>query len=124
MIATRGFVRTARSSHARLSLFPIDAEALRVGHPRIRLVLIGVVVCRGYQISCLDCSTLAIPGGHEQNFLAGGIPEYVVDIDRAIDLEESGAARVRPVRKTGVEQKAQLSKLLRRVFPEIFNHSR
>lgn len=57
MIATRGFVRTPQSSRARLSLFPTDAEALRVGHPQIRLVLICVLVCRGYCIPCSDCSS-------------------------------------------------------------------
>jgi hypothetical protein len=31
------------------------------------------------------------------------------------------AADVRPVRQTGIEQKAQLSELLRRVFSEVFN---
>ncbi len=57
MIATRGFVRTPQSSHARLSHFPTDAEALRVGHRQIRLVLICVLVCRGYRIPCSDCSS-------------------------------------------------------------------
>src|SRR5271156_4025132 len=57
MIATRGFVRTPHFSRARLSHFPTDAEALRVGHPRIQLVLIYVLVCRGYRIPCSDCSS-------------------------------------------------------------------
>src|SRR5713101_3298535 len=58
MIATRGFVRTPHSSRARLSHFPTDAEALRVGHPQIRLVLICVLACPGYRISCSDFSSL------------------------------------------------------------------
>src|SRR5271169_827351 len=57
MIATRGFVRTPHFSRARLSHFPTDAEALRVGHPRIQLVLICVLACRGYRIPCSDCSS-------------------------------------------------------------------
>src|SRR5271156_785718 len=56
MIATRGFVRTTHFSHARLSHFPSDAVALRVGQPQIQLGLIGVLVCRGYRIPCSDCS--------------------------------------------------------------------
>ena len=58
MIATRGFVRTLRFSRVRLSHFPTDAEALRVGHPQIRLVLICVLVCRGHCIPCSDCSSV------------------------------------------------------------------
>src|SRR5271154_3113751 len=58
MSATRGFVRTPQFSRARLSHFPRDAEALRVGHPRIQLVLICVPVCRGHCISCSDCSSV------------------------------------------------------------------
>jgi hypothetical protein len=54
MIATRGFVR---SSRARLLRFPTYAEVLGVGRLQIRLVLICVLVCRGYRISCLDCSS-------------------------------------------------------------------
>src|SRR5580704_17970158 len=57
MIATRGFVRTLHFFRARLSHFPSDAEALRVWRPRIQLVLICVLVCRGYRIPCLDCSS-------------------------------------------------------------------
>ena len=56
MIATRGFVRTPRSSRARLSHFPIDAEALRVGRLQNRLVLICVLFCRGYRIPCSGSS--------------------------------------------------------------------
>ena len=56
MIATRGFVRTPHFSRARLSHFPSDAEAPRVGHPRIQLVLICVLVCRGYRIPSSDYS--------------------------------------------------------------------
>jgi hypothetical protein len=56
MIATRGFVRIAHSLRVRRSLFPTDAEALRAGHPQIRLALICVLVCRGYRIPCSDCS--------------------------------------------------------------------
>jgi hypothetical protein len=67
---------------------------------------------------------LAVPRGHEQNIVAGGVPEYVVDIGRAIDFKQTRATGVRPVRQTSVEQKAQLSKLLRCVFSEVFNHSR
>src|SRR5271170_444496 len=57
MIATRGFVRTTHFSHAHPSHFPSDAEALRVGHPRIQLGQNCVLVCRGYRIPCSDCSS-------------------------------------------------------------------
>src|SRR5580692_1073159 len=60
MIATRGFVRTTHFSRARLSHFPTDVEALRVGHPQIRLVLICVLVCRGHCIPCSACSSVAL----------------------------------------------------------------
>jgi hypothetical protein len=65
---------------------------------------------------------LAIPGGYEQYFVAEGIPEYVVDVGRSIDFKETGAAGVRSVQQTSIEEKAQLSKLLGRVFPEVFNY--
>jgi hypothetical protein len=65
---------------------------------------------------------LVIPGGHERYFVAEGISEHVVDIGRSIDFRETGAAGVRSVQQTSIEEKAQLSKLLRRVFPEVFNY--
>ena len=67
---------------------------------------------------------MTVPGGHEQNFVAEGIPKYVVDIGRPIDFKETRAAGVWSFQQTSVEQKAQLGKLLRRVFPKVFNHSR
>jgi hypothetical protein len=45
---------------------------------------------------------LAVPGSHEQNFVAERISEYVVDIGRAIDFKETRAAGVCPV-QTNVE---------------------
>src|SRR5271170_3648221 len=57
MIATRGFVRTTHFSHAHPSHFPSDAEALRVGHPRIQLGQNCVLVCRGHRIPSSDCSS-------------------------------------------------------------------
>jgi hypothetical protein len=66
---------------------------------------------------------LVVPGSHQQNFAAEGIPEHIVDIGRAIDFKETRATGVCPV-QTNVEQKAQLGKLLRRVFSKIFNHLR
>ena len=65
-----------------------------------------------------------MPGCHEQNFVAEGIPEYVIDIGRPIDFKETRAASVWSFRQTSVEQKTQFGKLLRCVFSEIFNHSR
>jgi hypothetical protein len=56
--------------------------------------------------------------------VAEGIPQYVVDIGRAIDFKETKAAVVRSVRQTSVEQKTQLGELLRRVFSEVFDHLR
>src|ERR1700691_5400543 len=56
MIATRGFGQTPLSSRVRLSLRPIDAEALRVGHLRIPLVPSFALVCRGCRIPCSNCS--------------------------------------------------------------------
>jgi hypothetical protein len=67
---------------------------------------------------------LTVPSGHQQNFLAEGITKYVVDLGRAIDFKETKVAGVRPVRQTSVEQKAQLSELLRGVFSEVFDHLR
>ena len=64
---------------------------------------------------------MAVPGSHEQNFVAERIPEYVVDIGRPIDLKETRPAGVCPI-QTNVEEKAQLGKLLRRVFPKVLNH--
>src|SRR5271155_5846576 len=54
MIATRGFVRTPQFSHARLSHFPTDAAAPRVGHPQIQLARTFVLVCRGHRIPSSD----------------------------------------------------------------------
>src|SRR5271157_2681069 len=86
----------------------------------IRLNLLSCRACAGYE-SCHRFA-LAIPDGHKQYFAAKGIPEYVVDIGRSIDFKEIGAAGVRSVQQTGIEEKTQLSKLLRRVCPEIFNN--
>ena len=66
---------------------------------------------------------LAVPDSHEHNFVAERVPEYVVDVGRAIDFKETRTAGVCPV-QTSVEQKAQLCKLPRRVMAQIFNHSR
>lgn len=63
---------------------------------------------------------LAVPGSHEQNFVAKRVSEYVVDIGRAFDFKETRAAGVCPVHAS-VEQKTQLGELLRRVFSEVFN---
>lgn len=89
---------------------------------RIHSNLLGCRSCPGHEFGY--GVGLAVPDGHEQNFVAGGIPEYVVDIDRSVDFKETRAARIRPVRQTSVEQKAQLGELLRRVLPKVFNHSR
>ena len=67
---------------------------------------------------------MTVPSGHEQNFLAEGIPKYVVDIGGAIDFKETKVAGVRSVRQTSVKQKTQFGELLRRVFSEVFNHLR
>src|SRR4029077_7104923 len=90
----------------------------------------GIAVIRFNLLSCRASTgyesghkfALAIPGGHEQHFVAEGISEYVVHIGRSIDFKETGAAGVRSVQHSSIEEKAQLSKLLRRVFPEIFNN--
>lgn len=66
---------------------------------------------------------MAIPGSHKQNFVAERIPEYVVDIGRPIDLKETRVAGVCPL-ETSVEQNAKFGKLLRCVFPGVFNYSR
>ena len=66
---------------------------------------------------------LTVPSGHEQNFLAEGIPKYVVDIGRAIDFKETRVAGVCPVQPR-VEQNAQFGELLRLVRAQVFNHSR
>ena len=50
--------------------------------------------------------------------------EYVVDIGRPIDFKETRAAGVWSFQQTSVEQKTRFGKLLRRVFPKVFNHSR
>jgi hypothetical protein len=57
---------------------------------------------------------------HEHNFVAERIPEYVVDVGRAIDFKETRTAGVCLV-QASVEQKTQLGELLRRVFSEVFN---
>ncbi len=88
----------------------------------IRSNLLSCGSCAGHQFGY--GVGLAVPGGYEQNFVAEGIPEYVVDIYRSVDFKEIRAARIRPVRQTSVEQKAQLGELLRRVPPKVFNHSR
>jgi len=67
--------------------------------------------------------TLTVPGGHEQNFVAEGVPKYVVDIGRAIDFKETSAAGVCPVQPS-IEQNAQFGELLRLVRAQVFNHSR
>jgi hypothetical protein len=66
---------------------------------------------------------LAVPNSHEQKFVAERIPEYVVDVSRAIDFKETRTTGVCPA-QTSVEQKAQLNKLLPRVMPQILNDSR
>jgi hypothetical protein len=55
--------------------------------------------------------------------VAERIPKYVVDIGCTIDFKETSAAGICPT-QTNVEQKAQFGKLLRRVLPKVFNHSR
>lgn len=77
--------------------------------------------CRGHEFDFGIAP--AVPGGHEQNFVSERITEYVVDIGRAIDFKETGAAGVCPVQPS-VEQNTQLGKLLRLVLPQLFNHSR
>src|ERR1700730_10245036 len=86
----------------------------------IRFNLLSCRACAGYESG--HSFAFAIPGGYEQYFVAEGIPEYVVDIGRSIDFKETGAARVRSVQQTSIEENAQLSKLPRRVFPEIFKY--
>ena len=54
--------------------------------------------------------------------MAEDIPHYVVDLGYSIDFKETWAARVRSVQQTWMEEKVQLSKLLQRVFPEVFNN--
>jgi hypothetical protein len=67
---------------------------------------------------------LAIPGGHEQYFVTGGIPEYVVDMSHAIDFEETEVTGVRPVRQASGHQKEQFGELFRPVFSKVFDHYR
>ena len=65
----------------------------------------------------------AVPDSHEHNFVAEWVPQYVVDIGRAIDFKETRAAGVCSV-QASVEQNAQLGELLRLVLPQVFDHSR